>query len=127
MIEWDESLSVGHELLDKQHQKLIELTNILIDNSNAAFNSRLISESLDELMKYSKYHFQTEERILKNCNFSLYQEHIKEHEMFILKISSFCLDVIENKQSVTEEMIQFLSAWLLDHFAVKDQQYKACI
>ena len=118
---------ITNKHIDEQHQKLIELTNELIDNSNAEFNSRLISESLDELMKYSKYHFEDEERLMRKCKYPDYEQHVKEHEWFVLRISSFCLDVIEHKQSVTEEMIHFLSAWLLDHFAVKDQQYKSCI
>ncbi len=39
----------------------------------------------------------------------------------------FCKDVIDGKDTVTEEMIRFLADWLLTYTSIDDQDYKKYI
>ena len=126
-IEWSESISVNNSNIDSQHRHLIALTNNLILHSNAKTNSRLINESLSELLKYAKMHFRDEEKLLKEYDYPKLEAHRKEHERFTHRIVFFCKDVIDQKETVTEEMISFLVDWLLNHTSVDDQDYKKYI
>lgn len=123
-IQWSESISVNNYEIDNQHKNLIQLTNNLILNSNAKVNSEIIGETLQKLLKYIKEHFKDEEELLEKCNYPKLEEHKKEHKKFVLKIVRFCKDVLDGKSTVTEEMINFLSGWLLNHTSVDDQDYK---
>jgi len=123
-IQWSESISVNNYEIDNQHKNLFQLTNNLILNSNAKVNSEIIGETLQKLIKYIKEHFKDEEELLEKCNYPKLEEHKKEHKKFVLKIVSFCNDVLCGKSTVTEEMIRFLVDWLSVHTSVNDQDYK---
>jgi hemerythrin len=123
-IQWSDSISVNNSDIDNQHKNLIQLTNDLILNSNAGVNSEIIGETLQKLLKHIKQHFKDEEELLEKCNYPKLEEHKEEHKKFVLKIVQFCKDVLDGKSTVTEEMINFLSGWLLNHTSVNDQDYK---
>ena len=123
-VQWSESISVDNYEIDNQHKNLIQLTNNLILNSNAKVNSEIIGETLQKLLKYIKEHFKDEEELLEKCNYPKLEEHKREHKKFVLKIVRFCKDVLDGKSTVTEEMINFLSGWLLNHTGIDDQDYK---
>jgi hemerythrin-like metal-binding protein len=126
-IQWSESISVNNYEIDNQHKHLIQLTNNLILNSNAKVDSAIIGESLQYLLKYTKDHFKAEEELLYKHNYPKLEEHKKEHKKFLLQIVCFIKDVLHAKSTVTEEMINFLVDWLLNHTSVDDQDYKSYI
>jgi len=123
-MKWSESISVGNNLIDEQHKKLFKLTNNLILNSNAYVNSAIIAETLNDLLAYIRTHFKDEEVLMKKYNYPQIIEHKKEHDDFIYKVAMFCKDVIDNKATVTEEMLSFLVNWLYFHISKVDQNYK---
>ncbi len=88
-IAWSEAISVNNKKIDDQHKHLIELTNNLIDHSNEKADSALISESLDELVKYTRTHFRDEEQLLEACNYPKLNDHKEEHELLFLKYLTF--------------------------------------
>ena len=127
IIRWNKDISVNNSSIDSQHKRLIGLTNNLILQSNAKANSSIINESLSELLKYAREHFRDEEKLLKEHNYPKLEAHRKSHEKFIYKIAMFCKDVIDGKDTVTEEMIRFLADWLLTYTSIDDQDYKKYI
>lgn len=123
-VEWSDIISVNNSKIDCQHKKLITLTNNLILNSEAKPNSLIVNESLSELLEYAKKHFCDEEKLLKEHNYPKLDEHKIQHDKFLHEIVMFTKDVIDNKATVTEEMIIFLVNWLKNHTAKYDQDYK---
>lgn len=111
-------------VIDNQHKKLFEITNNLILQSNAKVYSEIINKTLSELLQYTKYHFHAEEELLEKRNYPKLDEHRKAHNEFIYKITFFCKDVVDEKSSVVEELLDFLVAWLLQHLTIDDQDYK---
>lgn len=55
--QWSEEISVNNYEIDNQHKHLIQLTNNLILNANAKVNSKIIGESLQNLLQYTRDHF----------------------------------------------------------------------
>ncbi len=123
-IIWNERFSVGVSKIDDQHKKLIRMINMLIENYGAGYDSEIVSDLLTELVKYSQYHFDEEERYMIEADYPDYQAHEALHEEFIEKISIFCMDVMEAKDSVSREMLTYLSEWLKNHILVSDMHYK---
>ena len=46
---WDETFSVGVEVLDEQHKKLFKMLNTMIEAENTSVNSEIISTVLTEM------------------------------------------------------------------------------
>ena len=124
ILKWNDSLSVKNENIDSQHKKIIELTNNLIKNSNASYNSEIVSETLRDLLLHYRTHFQDEEKLLKEKNYPKLDEHIKIHEKFIYDVAMFCKNVIEMDNTLTIKLTKFLVDWVVEHVSVDDQDYK---
>lgn len=124
LIEWTEDISVNNYLIDSQHKKIFSITNDLIINCSEEADITIISEALHELIKYTKTHFKDEEELLAKHNYPKLNEHKEKHEEFVYEIAMFCGDVMENKENVNIDMIEYLTEWVLNHTSKDDQDYK---
>lgn len=127
VIKWTENLSVNNALIDYQHKELIRLLNRLIINRDAENQQILVGEILSDLLSYIKKHFTDEEKYLRKQKYPDIEKHIKIHQQFSYKIGEFCLEVIEGRNTVSDDMIVYLSNWLIEHIGIEDQAYKAHI
>jgi hemerythrin len=124
-IVWDESYSVNVKVLDEQHQKLIEIVNKLIEDSEATVSSEIISDTLTEMTKYTHYHFSDEEQYMIKYGYPEYESHKKEHNNFKRKAAEFCLDTMRHKTTIPIEMLVYLRDWWLNHISKSDMKYGA--
>lgn len=122
-IKWNDNMSVNIISIDTQHKKLIEEINNFYNNLSRKSNNEVISEILYQLKKYSIYHFQTEEALMKKFGFQGYKEHKKEHELFIQKVNDVEKKLSEGKMVLTVEIANFLKDWLTNHVFNTDKQY----
>ena len=121
---WNENFNTGLPKIDEQHQKLVQLLNLLA--SHMAFQSDIPALNIifHELADYAVYHFQTEEAIwheyLKED--SLEAKHKKEHENFISTVLSLkAKGNPDSVDSMIEEVLSFLVRWLASHILENDK------
>ncbi len=119
-VKWKSEYSVNNEHIDGQHQKLFDILNILIDNKDVNIHSRIITDTLLEMLNYSEYHFSTEEKYMLKFNYPAYNEHKKEHMDFIKKTSLLSLRAMENDETIPLEILIFLNEWLVSHILKSD-------
>jgi len=123
LIHWDESYSVSINEIDQQHQKLINMTNRL---NEALLHGKGQAESeqiLAELVDYSSYHFQTEERYFKEFDYPGAASHIKEHEKFIERVNNMNRKAKEGNPALFVELMTFLGNWIINHIQGTDFLY----
>lgn len=123
-VEWSEELSLNNEDIDAQHKKLFALTNELINHSDADAHSEIINETLYELLQYVDVHFSDEEEMLAKINYPKLEEHRKIHRSFTRKIAMFCQDVVKGKAHIAEDLLDYLTGWIIQHTSIEDQDYK---
>ena len=126
-IKWDESLSIGIELIDEQHKKWIKY----IHNVQAAIEARRgmpqVASTLDFLVDYTQFHFSTEEKYMSQTGYSELENHRARHE----ELKSTLDDLVEDfrQEGVTEKISEaigtFLGNWLRNHIRVVDQAFAA--
>ncbi|MFI3158283.1 MAG: bacteriohemerythrin [Methylococcaceae bacterium] len=121
---WNENFNTGLPKIDEQHQKLVQLLNLLA--SHMAFQSDIPALNIifQELADYAVYHFQTEEAIwheyLKED--SLEAKHKKEHENFISTVLGLkAKGNPDSVDSMIEEVLSFLVRWLASHILENDK------
>ncbi len=121
-IIWDsEKHSVGHPLLDEQHQQLVRLINELVDQDDFDFTSRA---ALDLFMAFSDYadnHFATEEEILRTLDVPDLDAHIALHNSYNQKVQG-CM--MRTNQDNIRTAIEFMTDWWINHILKEDRQYK---
>jgi hemerythrin-like metal-binding protein len=124
IVVWDESLSVGIKKIDQQHQELVKIINCLVENEDAGGHSEPIAQVLDRLTKYAAYHFETEEALMLQYNYPEYESHRDDHTQFKTKTAKFCLDALQRKETLPDELLSYLRDWLTHHILKADMKYK---
>lgn len=125
-IDWNDSFSVNNDIIDKQHQKLVQLYNDLhesllhgsIENATA---TRI--DTLNKLVDYIEYHFSTEEGLLKEVHFPDFDKHYQTHKVFSKQIKSFQQDIQNGELVFTTSLIKLLRNWITDHILTMDKAY----
>ena len=115
LIEWDASLSVGNEKIDKDHEVLVGIVNKLDDAINQAHGNDVISDILSELSDYIGYHFEHEEQIMRRHHYPASDEHVQEHSDLIKGLDTLVYEFEASPTTVTADTLEFLKHWLIDH------------
>ncbi|MCU7830839.1 MAG: bacteriohemerythrin [Candidatus Thiodiazotropha sp. (ex Myrtea sp. 'scaly one' KF741663)] len=122
-VSWDNSLSVGIAVIDEEHQKLLTLINNLQTAVLYPTGESFERQALSELVDYTKYHFEREEKLMQDNGYPEYEQHKQQHEEMIAKVSVFLSKYENDRESTVDELTSFLKTWLIDHIAGTDQRY----
>ena len=75
-------LYTGNELIDSEHQRIIEEANGLMEACNSGRARERIKEMADFLVDYVGIHFSDEESLQTQYNYPNYEDHCKFHEWY---------------------------------------------
>lgn len=127
-FEWKESYKLNIEEIDKQHKKLMEIGKrafdiAIIDDGYDRYDE--IMTIIDELLEYTKYHFEYEENMLKMYDYEHIHDQEEEHGFYVYKINELASreDIDDNQRKVILEIIDFLSQWISNHIMIADRKY----
>lgn len=127
MFDWNESFSVKVGVIDDQHQKLFEIgesINELLKDYNDADTFDEIMSLIDELLSYTKYHFEEEEKLLRSHGYPDLDAHIVEHNKFVDYLENLDEDDVDDNQKETlTELIKFIASWIFKHINNTDFKY----
>jgi hemerythrin len=123
LIQWNDSLSVDVAEIDRQHQKLVLMINELSEAMKQGKGKDVLGKILNSLIGYTATHFQTEEKYFDLYRYPETAIHKKEHVAFVQNISDFKDGFEKGKLSVTIELMNFLSDWLIHHIKGTDKKY----
>ena len=125
-IAWDDSIIVGIPTIDEDHKKLVDMLNELFAACFAAQGPAVLGDILDQLVDYTKYHFEREEKMLEEANYGRLEEHRVLHKRMVAQVEK----IQKNLQSgathdLSNETLKFLSHWLTDHIQAEDKEFRA--
>jgi len=123
IIEWSDKFSVGLNLIDEQHKRLIDIINVMIENSHSEFDKEIISKTLHELVEYAIYHFNDEEKLMMENSYPDYEDHKEMHDEFKIKIVSYHSGNV-NIENIGTTILEYLRSWLIGHILQEDMKYK---
>jgi hemerythrin-like metal-binding protein len=123
LLAWDENFSVNIKELDDQHKIWIGLMNNLYDAINIGKGEQALNIIIDEVIRYTVYHFEYEERLLKKYNYPDEPLHKKIHDEYALKVRE--LKNILDKGGVVKStvLLEQMKNWLVNHIIGSDKQY----
>ena len=117
---WKPEYSVGDDHLDDQHKGLIELIDMLENESR-------MGEVLERLEVYVDEHFRDEERILENSSYPDIAAHKQQHKAFEewLAVSRRAFREPEVASMLRDSIRAYLKSWLVNHIMVSDKDYSS--
>ncbi len=124
---WKDEYSVGVQSLDDDHRKLLNLINKLQTAVHYQTGDVFEKEALDEVIAYTKYHFEREEKLMEEAGYPDLDAHRKIHQRMIAKVDEFVKEYETKGHEVLEEVAAYLKDWLVDHINGTDQEYSALL
>ncbi len=120
--EWEQSPSIHVPKIDEQHRMLIALMHDLYDDVRLARGNQAIGDVFEELVAFTKYHFEGEERWMRDIHFPGYLLHKAVHDEVCEQLTELRAQ-FENtgRSAVDTAVLQFLCEWLISHITVEDQ------
>lgn len=110
---------VDVKIIDEQHSQLADIINSFIDSS---YNHTKLHEDLLKLLELVEIHFITEEDLMKENKFDGYFSHKLEHDRFYKQLLQISDEKIKNNSVLTEETLQSLKRWFINHIELKDKK-----
>lgn len=125
VILWTPSFETGFETIDAQHQQLVQRLNQLAacfgEDPSAAFPEALLVALLD----FAEDHFSTEEAIWGRWlgDDTWVMRHRQTHASFIAHVLSLQTEKVwRSAEEVAEDLLHFLTRWLVHHILDDDQR-----
>lgn len=116
---WNTSLEIGVEVIDSQHRSLVDLVNQLQAAALEPQSIEKLRAIFGQLERYSRYHFEEEEKLMREIGFEFYTAHVAEHDQMRKELSDLH-EVIDNAEVALGEVIPFLVQWLTNHICGSD-------
>jgi hemerythrin-like metal-binding protein len=124
---WDDSLSVGIDVIDEHHRYLFDLINDLHDIVINKLGAREAARLVKALDAYAKVHFRSEELMMTYYGFEGIHRQEQQHHAFEAKIREFYEELHANPLVAQFDVLSYLRDWLVKHILVEDIQLRSLV
>lgn len=121
-VQWGLDYYTGLPEVDRQHQELFALINRL--NAAKSCSPETLDQVFVELRDYVRDHFGLEEQLMAEAQVDAehYAQHKAAHEGFVARLDQLWQARGEDSEWVAEEMVAFLTKWLVQHILLTDRK-----
>ncbi len=120
LIQWREEYSVGVPEVDREHEELIQLINMLYEAAQTAGSAAAVSEFLGEIDARISAHFALEEKLMRAWSYDRLAEHKADHERLLDELRDIMDDHAAGGGLDAAQLGRRLDAWFTVHFKTHD-------
>lgn len=125
LITWQDSFSVGVDLIDSDHKLLVSLINQLNDAAEGGQGRDVVGSVLNVLVEYTESHFAREEMLMAKGGYPDLEAHQAEHRALTDKVRQMLTTYRAATAAAPEgEVLAFLKDWLTNHILGVDMHYR---
>jgi len=119
---WSDDFLVGVPEIDEQHRRLLELLAEFYEKlAEAEHGSEALGALVCGLLDYTRYHFTTEERLMRQSGFPESVQHREQHASFVARAADMADRFTRGRLVLSLEATGFLRDWLFNHILVTDK------
>ncbi len=120
---WTDEFLVGIAEIDEQHKSLVDMINrFYLALAGDAPHRQALGGLLRGLIDYTKYHFATEERLMREAELPLTRPHLKQHQEFVDKVGDMADRFSHGGLVLSVEATSYLRDGLQGHILGTDKQ-----
>lgn len=117
---WNDDYRIHVESMDRQHQRLFELSEKVHDTIESDIES--LYQAIEQLFEYTNYHFKEEEKLLQTHNYPDFKDHKEKHDEIIRQINALAIK-FKNEEITRENFLALLKDWIFNHILIRDRDY----
>ncbi|MCE1203923.1 MAG: hemerythrin family protein [Holophagaceae bacterium] len=122
MVIWNPAWETGITLIDQQHQALLAQFEALLVAIHENHPEDRIQPLLQFLADYVDTHFSMEEGLMQVVGYPGLAGHQAIHDRMRARVGQLLEAAKDNPATLTEEVIDFLTDWLLRHINEEDRR-----
>jgi len=119
-VRWDDSLSIGIDVIDEHHRYLFDLTNDLFEIVAHKRGASEVARVLKALSHYAQVHFRAEERMMEHYAYGEIDLQQEQHHDFEARLQMFYDELHDNPLTAQFEVLIYLRHWLVRHIVHED-------
>lgn len=126
MVQWNDRYLIGVDRIDFEHRIFLDL---IVDFEKAILEdlgTDYLEDTLNEIILYAKFHFRSEENMMKRMRFPMLAAHRDIHYHLI--------DLLNNKMTALSmgtiqptDVLNFLVDWFVNHTTLEDSKIASFI
>ncbi len=129
---WNDSFATGVQEIDEQHMILVDLLNNARVKLVPGSDAKIIEQIILDLLSYALYHFETEERLMDAYDYREGSspdatQHLEQHRAFSDRVVWARRALTSGEKISSDELLQFLTDWLVNHILKTDFKLGAYI
>ena len=124
-LKWSRVLSVDVDEIDEDHQKLVNIFNILTHSLADGDSPEYLAAVLNELINCTVWHFSHEERLMLKYGYPQIDEHKQAHSELIEGAQELQRRVLASGKTMAEDDVVYLEHWLTEHIFTDDMRLGA--
>jgi hemerythrin-like metal-binding protein len=124
VCEWNSDYSVGINELDAHHKRLFDILDNLFTLMREGADDKSIIRILDELIDYTHYHFDEEEKIMAKMGYPELEPHKRLHRELIQTLKGFQASTQNGMAIFVATKVAHIGMdWLKNHILTVDHKY----
>jgi hemerythrin-like metal-binding protein len=120
LVTWNDSLSVGVDVIDADHKVLIDQINMLGEAVVNGKDDVMTASVLNVLIDYTVYHFAREQQMMEQTAYGAADDHLREHRLLVKKCRDIQLGYRQGT-ALGKDVLNFLKVWLTQHILKSDK------
>jgi hemerythrin len=126
-LEWEDSYNIGVKEIDIQHRGLFDIISRLSTSRNYRTEGKYFFATLNQFIDYTKVHFATEERYMREAQYSKLTEHQQEHAEFMIEVMKLARDCEKKLPDIEQTILNHLKNWYMIHILGTDRDYQKAL
>lgn len=123
LFEWNDSFLIGMDELDHEHKVLIADINKLHEEVVGNEEVSELTKWVGEIYVRMQAHFALEERVMKKHEYEFFDEHKREHAVFLENYTECMMQFLNGTDISTKNPIEeCLKQWVVDHITTSDKK-----
>lgn len=123
LLRWKDAYSVGVRVIDDDHKRLIDLLNRFHTAYRYHTGDDFERQALQELVDYTKYHFEREEKLMEEVGYPDLEDHKAQHRAMIAEVEKFQEEYRQRGHEALQGVADYLNGWLIHHINGTDKKY----
>lgn len=131
-LAWSSEYAVGVPEIDEQHMILVHTLNDANVKLRQDCSQQRLEQITQDLLSYALYHFETEEELMQEFAYADASAedaaaHLEQHRQFSTKVVTVREQIRDGVAVTADELIGFLTDWLVNHIMNTDKRLAAHI
>lgn len=126
-ISWSDELLTGNTFIDEDHRKLASMVNAFLDALSKGQGNDVLAKVLNNLMVYTRSHFDREEAEMQRINYPGTLAHKAEHTRLMNEVHALKTRMESGEKISATAVFTFLNTWLRHHILEVDMKLAAAM